>query len=732
MKTSSLYLFLFFFISTSFSQTPHWASTQLPGPFPMAYHHAIGKTCIIFVDDTSQAVHAFDINLGAWQTSLVPTESNWIRASADGNVAMVYNDSIIVGYSALTSTFSALAYTGILVALSGEEYGCIDNFAFFVTDQLFYVFDAEDAQWRSFAYTPPAFPVSGGGVRGKEDYIYLDLWITNSSPHTMAAYSSHTKTFAELTEPDLYEFTQLDHGYTFHRGPSATHDLCGGYSAFTGQFRVKTHSRTISENWPSVYQEQVSPMVCNLFTANEQVSGNDYRFYLWVFNTMIGDFAEYTFFYTYNGSHYVPVKSGSGGQTAYVVIRNVDLADKLELVAYSAATNSFSHFDTPLFYWGFMSFAAGGSVIDAFDEQTYFLYDVQTHASFSHPVQWTSGILPGVNARGLANYWSVFAYTEQYEDTVHVFSYNRPNGTMYAFDIAGRASNSVYRGGDLYGLLITELGTPVKTFLYSPIHNAWTERDLTSTSYRGAAGSYFYANYTGLGQTYFYDAQANQEHWLPSAQLPAHVLARDSMFLMYSNAGKYIGYSMNEHAVREYTVNRLTGQQWGEFVVLNLDMRYEFLLYDGDNNIFAPLTLTPLQGIRRISWPGGKTAFVASQNGYLFAYFPDDPSAVEDADAFNGPLRYSLSQNYPNPFNPTTTIGFSLPSQSFVSLKIFDVMGREVAVLLAEELPAGMYKQEWNAADLSSGVYFYRLEATTTSLGQSGSFTKTKKLLLLR
>ena len=88
------------------------------------------------------------------------------------------------------------------------------------------------------------------------------------------------------------------------------------------------------------------------------------------------------------------------------------------------------------------------------------------------------------------------------------------------------------------------------------------------------------------------------------------------------------------------------------------------------------------------------------------------------------PTRFSLGQNYPNPFNPSTSISFALPSQSVVSLKVFDALGREAAVLLREELPAGNYSRQWNAAGLPSGVYFYRLQA--------GSFIETKKLILLR
>ena len=88
------------------------------------------------------------------------------------------------------------------------------------------------------------------------------------------------------------------------------------------------------------------------------------------------------------------------------------------------------------------------------------------------------------------------------------------------------------------------------------------------------------------------------------------------------------------------------------------------------------------------------------------------------------PSSFQLSQNYPNPFNPTTTISFSLPSKSFVSLKVFDSVGREVSTIVSEELQAGSYTRQWNAANMASGVYFYRIE--------SGTFAAVKKMLLLK
>ena len=450
----------------SYCQTAEWVRTQLPGVFPASYEYEVGETCIIFADVSSQAVYAFDIDYGDWQVLLVPTELEWIDAKADGNAAMIYNDSIVVGYSALTHTFSAINYSGTLLTLSGSSYGCIDNFAYFVTDNLFYVFDAEDGTWHSSPYTPPGAAPWGGGVTGQNDYIYLNLWISNQPLLTLTAYSLITKTFDSIAKDYILLAKHLDHGFTFHQTNETPYEAIG-YSAYTGQFKSKTHARYITAIGPNVYEELVSPLICEVFVTNQQISGDLYRYYFWVYNTMIGDFAEYTFDYTYAGSDYEVVGTTCGGQSACVIIHNGAQGDRLEFLTYRAETNSYNLFNTPLYHWGFASFICGGEIIDAFDQNNFYLYDVQTGSSFTHSLEWTNGVSPGVQARGTANYWDVFAYTEQNADTVHVFSYTRDDNNLQSFVIPGRASTAAYRGSDFYGLLITELGTITKFLLYS-------------------------------------------------------------------------------------------------------------------------------------------------------------------------------------------------------------------------------------------------------------------------
>jgi glucuronoarabinoxylan endo-1,4-beta-xylanase len=88
------------------------------------------------------------------------------------------------------------------------------------------------------------------------------------------------------------------------------------------------------------------------------------------------------------------------------------------------------------------------------------------------------------------------------------------------------------------------------------------------------------------------------------------------------------------------------------------------------------------------------------------------------------PLSFKLEQNYPNPFNPATTIAFQVPVASHVTLKIYDLLGKEIATLVDEQKSPGKHQAHFDAAGLSAGVYFYRLRA--------GEFSQTRKLLLVK
>jgi hypothetical protein len=113
--------------------------------------------------------------------------------------------------------------------------------------------------------------------------------------------------------------------------------------------------------------------------------------------------------------------------------------------------------------------------------------------------------------------------------------------------------------------------------------------------------------------------------------------------------------------------------------------------------------------------------------GTLGNIFCNDSSIIVSSDEIKSkpiPSRIEISQNYPNPFNPITKIKYRIADFGFVSLKVYDILGREIAALVNEEKSAGNYKVQFDASEIPNGVYFYQLKA--------GNYIETKKMVLMK
>ena len=129
---------------------------------------------------------------------------------------------------------------------------------------------------------------------------------------------------------------------------------------------------------------------------------------------------------------------------------------------------------------------------------------------------------------------------------------------------------------------------------------------------------------------------------------------------------------------------------------------------------------------------GSLVVQAVGENGMILRTTTGGGPVTQIAHNIYSPTEFSLEQNYPNPFNPSTKIKYTLPSVTlrqaqsdiFVTLKVYDVLGNEIATLVNEEKPAGNFEVEFNSGNLPSGLYFYTL--------QSGNFAETMKMLLLK
>ena len=159
-------------------------------------------------------------------------------------------------------------------------------------------------------------------------------------------------------------------------------------------------------------------------------------------------------------------------------------------------------------------------------------------------------------------------------------------------------------------------------------------------------------------------------------------------------------YDVNNNMI-EWLWQNWAGSNW-------MNIKKNTYTYDVNNNMIESLEQV---------WGGSNWD---NDEKEINSYIP--LTGVEQLTA--GIKAYSLLNNYPNPFNPVTTIEYLIPDGGLVTLKIYDVLGNEVATLVYEEKPAGDYEVEFFATNLPSGIYFYRLRA--------GSFAETKKMLLLK
>lgn len=122
--------------------------------------------------------------------------------------------------------------------------------------------------------------------------------------------------------------------------------------------------------------------------------------------------------------------------------------------------------------------------------------------------------------------------------------------------------------------------------------------------------------------------------------------------------------------------------------------------------------------------------FANTRAGSLEAGMGDNNATAETESEL--PKTYSLMQNYPNPFNPVTNIRYDIPEDGLVTLKVYDLLGREVVSLVNENKKAGRYLVSFNGANLSSGIYFYVLRVTSGQALKAGEFVKTLRMVVVR
>lgn len=235
---------------------------------------------------------------------------------------------------------------------------------------------------------------------------------------------------------------------------------------------------------------------------------------------------------------------------------------------------------------------------------------------------------------------------------------------------------------------------------------------------------------SGDQNIYQYDSLGNINLTIQSLTSGSIYYSDFKYYLEFDKSGKLI----NEIQYRGFNT---TDSTWSESyeLLLNYD-EYNRILKMGESSWFhynEDGNLDSLVNTHLVSsgYLANRATFIDSYGNkitlpeYIGAcnfYYSSITTAIEKEDA--NVENFTLAQNYPNPFNPTTTIVYSLPKSSLVKLEIYDLLGRKIATLVNEEKRSGTYKVTWNAGNIPSGVYFYKISV--------GGYSKTNKMILLK
>ena len=733
---SFILITLILYIPVSYAQTGAWISQTIsgnPGGNALA---DCGENCTGTTWQLSRYVYFFDSNNSQWTEVDLGSQQVFHDLVAEGQTIMAYSDSLLIGYSAITSQWDTVYYTGTLLdsnySVPNRGYGCGTNLAYFVTDYAMYVFDSELGQWKKGIFSPHDPFFNGNTYWSQGDYAAAILSTSFYGKRVNMAYSQHTHNFVELVEGGFPGVSvQMTHGFVTEWDDHTTF-IFNGYSALSNQFSQLVLTPpygqiTFTDAIPGDQVIEKTVFACNYI---ELVSDILRRSHTYGYDTRLGNWTENTF--DYDPQEMMAGSVLTGGQAAvsqaYNINPNSTDYNLMTYIIYNGQSGLFSTV-TPGLYMSAGIYATpmmGGTVIMAFDTSNVWFYNIENGQSQLFPL---SG--PYTVERFLAeNYGIICSYEQPSSDSMKLSIYN---GTTNHYTALTTWKTSDFWGWGTYDIfpLITGMGGN-DIYFYSALVDNFTHMIFPGGSPGELLNDQLAVAYSA-NLSYLYDAMLNTVHtenysFMTTTGLGSHI------FAIKTDDYHVVAYSGVTHQWSDFTVpDQILGASAGAYIALVRTPSWvnKFYVYNGFHDNLVELDLA---GSTTESLVGEKTALVV-QNDMVYAFDPQAVTGIsEPQDISSTPSSFSLSQNYPNPFNPSTKIRYEIPGQArkdnmLVTLKVYDVLGSEIATLVNEEKPAGSYDVEFDGSNLTSGVYFYQLRAGS-SKGQV--FVQTKKMLLIK
>lgn len=706
-----------------------WISQDTDPTTTGIYLTKAGSDCVIHTKTNSRYVYFFDIYAKNWITCDLGKQQTMKAVEAGKHVVFAYSDSLLIAYSSLTSTYQVVAYTGSIISplgtVSGTRgYGCGENAAYAWTDEnYFYVFDGLAGQWMLF-YSGAMENASGArNFWCGDNYVAGIFQRYYPDKCRNIAYSLVTKTF-NITETGGVYYVESDGiamtgGFVSTFGGAPEEVLFAGYSAYTNQFYIK------DENTP-YYQLNMG----GYFDYNTWKYFNKRNVYGYTIsrgNDLVKEATINTFdtekaaWFTHSTSFSINVSGGLsnyriGGSTSICSLS--DESGSVIFFIYDGNTGNYQiaqpgiYFNSISYYYNVGNVYA--TALDAWNHAWFY----NTENGYSQLKTFEDSDFTNVD------YSSDFITFCQYEtalSTMELWFYNSKSDRSSKVEI----SKDVYPHYELspYSFVFVPYLSSDQVVFYSSIHDSivpYTTVLGGINSIYSTLGIFSWIQniVTNTNSTLLFDA-ANLKV-LDFNTKPVSRGISDSLML-FNNGNIYDVYDASNQTTTTFDLGGSAGTHLngGDIILLSNSNYSKFYAFQKGRTEWVELTP---EG-NSLYYSASKNTAVVARFSKVYAFAPGVITGIHN-ERINCPEKFKLHPNYPNPFSHSTTISYSIPNSSYVSLKIINALGKEISTLFSGESDTGTHTCEWNASGLPNGIYFCRMQA--------GNHFLTQKLVLLR
>jgi hypothetical protein len=471
---------------------------------------ACGEDCIGVAAAQSTLMLFFDINKSAWTRLEFETQQTVHDLKAEGHTVFAYTDELLIGYSAVTSDYDTTNYVGTLLKTyyQNPSYGCGANLAFFVTDEMMYVFDGELGIWQEYDYGLPADYGDYSYYVVKDDYVWVIIYrgTHGEKQPKNVVYSLHTHSFNQLENGCYEPYAVLDHGFARWHDHGVEDYTLVGYSAFTNEFDVVQVGGQGYLCFSNVVATGLKADEITAYAVSFRRVIEPYvlvRADFYGYDTRVGSWSHTTVDFRYDEDERYGGSWRHGGQ--FVIDMSIKAGEVYNFIFYSGITGQFSIAMPGITYHSVTSGTpCGGEVLVA--------YDIDGAWGYSFSAEEGSMIsLDKPNTAGFpvcGDDFIVFSRYDEVSEIMTTYIYNSETNSWTATELPKQFYLGTYSSNE--HIFASTSDNPTReTIFYSSFLDTYVKCNFPADSYVWQRIGYNLAWASSSEKSYIFDAQTN-------------------------------------------------------------------------------------------------------------------------------------------------------------------------------------------------------------------------------